>query len=88
MNEETMETDLNTDQVDLTEQTTGITDDSGYVDESRAWINDLPDDIKGAKTWNRFTKGDDTQMVSVPESLLKTHLNQVIVTGKHSRYRQ
>jgi hypothetical protein len=73
----------------LTAQTTGITDegvdDGGDVDESRSWINDLPDDLKDAKTWNRFTKGDDTRMVSVPESVLKTHLSLEGMLGDRNK---
>ena len=45
------------------------------VDESRAWLSELPEDVRDAKTWNKFTVGDDTKMVSVPDSLLKSHLS-------------
>ncbi len=48
---------------------------SETVDESRAWLSELPDDLKEAKTFNKFTVGDDTKMVSVPDSLLKSHLS-------------
>ena len=55
------------------------------VDDSRAWINELPEDVKDAKTWSRFTVGDDTQMVSVPDSLLKTHLNLEGMLGDRNK---
>lgn len=45
------------------------------ADESRAWLSELPEDVRDAKTWNKFTVGDDTKMVSVPDSLLKSHLS-------------
>ena len=53
----------------------GLTDDTSDIDPSRAWLKDLPDDLKEAKTFSKFTTGDDTKMVNVPESLLKSHLS-------------
>lgn len=68
---DTMQPDMEqTDQL-----TDGLADQGGTIDESRAWLNDLPDDLKEAKTFNKFTVGDDTKMVSVPDSLLKSHLS-------------
>lgn len=57
------------------EQSTGGLAKGAPVDESRAWLSDLPEDLKEAKTFNKFTVGDDTEMVSVPDSLLKSHLS-------------
>ncbi len=61
------------------------TETSETVDESRAWINELPEDVREAKTWSRFTQEEDTKMVSVPDSLLKTHLNLEGMLGDRNK---
>ncbi len=80
-------------QPDMTEQepaeqlTDGLASQeaSETVDESRAWINELPEDVREAKTWSRFTQEEDTKMVSVPDSLLKTHLNLEGMLGDRNK---
>lgn len=79
MNEENLsgsEDVLTGDEAGLNE---GAGENSALIDEhadtSRDWISRLPDGVKEAKAWNKFTQGEDTKMVEVPESLLKSHLS-------------
>lgn len=63
--------------------TTGHED--GQESASPAWISELPDDVREAKTWNRFSQDEDTNMVSVPEAVLKTHLSLESMLGDRNK---
>lgn len=63
-----------------TEEITQQADQSGQSEEfsedpSRAWLNDLPEDLRTAKTFSKFTAGDDTEFVKVPSEVLKSHMS-------------
>jgi hypothetical protein len=40
-----------------------------HLDESRAWINDLPEDLRGATNFNKFTATDEGDFIKVPKAM-------------------
>lgn len=71
------------DQPDAADSTTTTTSEP-FADESKGWINSLPDDLKESPRWEKFSQADDVKMVEVPETVLRSYGDLESRLGKKS----
>ncbi len=71
------------DQPDAADSTTTTTSEP-FADESKGWIDGLPDDLRESPRWEKFSQADDVKMVEVPETVLRSYGDLESRLGKKS----